>query len=127
MEFCYYIITFISYWFGLVPRTFLKKCCTVLLVSSTTFIFVNTRTEKYTQFPVFGRLFPFLLIDFFIVEKTIPHFSFTFPHLGSKPNFIMFYRSSVFATSLWDLHSHFKENKTAQNALNKIITCFQVC
>lgn len=33
---------------------------------------------------------------------------------------------SAFATSLWELHSHFKENKTAQNALNKIITCFQV-
>lgn len=33
---------------------------------------------------------------------------------------------SVFATSLWELHSHFKENKVAQNALNKIITCFQV-
>ncbi|XP_031625900.1 arf-GAP with coiled-coil, ANK repeat and PH domain-containing protein 2 [Contarinia nasturtii] len=32
---------------------------------------------------------------------------------------------SVFATSLWELHSHFKENKVAQNALNKIITCFQ--
>lgn len=33
---------------------------------------------------------------------------------------------SAFATSLWELHSHFRENKTAQNALNKIITCFQV-
>lgn len=32
---------------------------------------------------------------------------------------------SAFATSLWDLQSHFHDNKSAHNALTKIIHCLQ--
>lgn len=32
---------------------------------------------------------------------------------------------SAFATSLWDLQKHFQENKSAHNALGKIIHCLQ--
>lgn len=32
---------------------------------------------------------------------------------------------SAFATSLWDLQSHFQGNKSAHNALGKIINCLQ--
>lgn len=35
------------------------------------------------------------------------------------------YFSSAFATSLWDLQSHFAEDKSAHNALGKIIHCLQ--
>lgn len=29
--------------------------------------------------------------------------------------------------SLWDLQQHFADNKSAHNALGKLIHCFQVC
>lgn len=45
---------------------------------------------------------------------------------NNNKHILIVLRFSVFATSLWDLNPHFKGNKSAENALNKIIHCFQV-